>query len=190
MEPEPKKYYSPEEYLTIEREAGFKSEYYDGEIFAMAGASRMHNLICGNTFAAIHFQLKNRSCEAYTGDMRVRVSATGLYTYPDILALCETPRFDDEEKDTLLNPNMIIEVLSKSTESYDRGKKFAHYRTIPSLTEYVLISQNTFLAEQYIRQKDNKWLLSEYSDPGDTIELPSIDCILKLADVYEKVEFS
>ncbi|MEZ4528368.1 MAG: Uma2 family endonuclease [Desulfobacterales bacterium] len=180
---------TPDEYLFMEREAEFKSEYYDGEIFAMAGASRRHNLICGNVFAAIHAQFKNRSCEAYTGDMRVRVSETGLYTYPDVLALCEPPRFDDEEKDTLLNPSLIVEVLSKSTESYDRGEKFAHYRTISSLKEYVLISQDRMQIEHYLRQSNNRWMLSEFSHTEDTVELPSAGCSLKLSEVYDKVDF-
>jgi len=181
---------TPDEYLVMEREADFRSEYYNGEIFAMAGASRKHNLVCGNVFAAIHRQFRNRSCEVYTGDMRVRVSETGLYTYPDVLAVCEPPRFDDEEKDTLLNPTLIIEVLSKSTESYDRGEKFAHYRTIGSLKEYILISQNWFRIEHYMRQSGSQWMLSEFSDPEDTVELPSVGCSLKLSEVYDKVEFS
>ncbi len=181
---------TPDEYLAMERDADFKSEYYNGEIFAMAGASRKHNLICGNVFAALHAQFKNRSCEAYTGDMRVRVSETGLYTYPDVLALCEPPLFDDEEKDTLLNPSLIIEVLSKSTESYDRGEKFAHYRTLSSLKEYILISQNSFQIEHYMRQSGSRWILSEFSHPEDTVELPSVGCSMKLSEVYDKVTFS
>jgi len=133
---------TPEQYLEIERKAEYKSEYFNGETFAMAGASRRHNLITGNVFAAIHRQIRNRPCEAYTNDMRVKVSESGLYTYPDVVVVCEKPEFDDEHRDTLLNPSLIVEVLSESTEAYDRGKKFENYRMIASLSDYLLIAQD------------------------------------------------
>jgi len=178
----------PEEYLTLERKAQQKNEYLSGEIFAMGGASEKHNLIVGNVFASLHAQLKGRPCKVYSSDMRVKVSATGLYTYPDITALCGQAEFDDEQKDTLLNPDVIIEVLSKSTEGYDRGEKFAHYRKIGSLTEHVLISQDKYHIEHYIRQPDNQWLLSEADRRQDSIQLPAINCTLALTEVYDKVE--
>ncbi len=190
MEPEPKKYYSPEEYLAIEREAEFKSEYIHGEIVAMAGASRNHNRITLNAAVSLHSQFRKRECEVYANDMRVCVAATGLYTYPDVVAVCDAPQFEDEQTDTLVNPAVIIEVLSESTESYDRGAKFAHYRRIASLKEYILISQQRHMIEHFICQSRDKWLLYIAEGPEAEIELPSIDCILKLADVYEKVEFS
>lgn len=180
--------FTPEEYLALERKAEYKSEYLDGEIFAMTGASRKHNLVVGNVYAAIHAQLRKRLCEVYPSDMRVKVSPTGLYTYPDIAVVCGEPAFDDEQKDTLLNPTVIIEVLSKSTEGYDRGAKFEHYRRLESLAEYVVIAQEKHHVEHYTRQPDNQWLLSETNDPQDTLTLTSIDCTLALADVYEKVE--
>src|SRR5215510_15498100 len=112
---------TPEEYLALERKAGYKSEYFAGEIFAMSGASEQHNLIVANVVATLHTQFRNRPCKVYASDMRVKVSPTSLYTYPDVVALCSEPRFDDDQKDTLLNPTVIIEVLSPSTEAYDRG---------------------------------------------------------------------
>src|SRR5205085_5334550 len=121
-------YYTPEEYLILERQAEYKSEYFNGEIFAMTGASRRHNLVAANVLASLHGQLRKRPCEVYSSDMRVKVSPTGLYTYPDVVVVCNDPLFDDKQKDTLLNPTVLIEVLSKSTASYDRGEKFEHYR--------------------------------------------------------------
>lgn len=189
MSSQPQRRYTPEEYLALERKAEYKSEYFAGEIFAMSGASERHNLIAGNVFAALHAQFRNRPCRVYASDMRVKVNLTGLYTYPDVVALCGEPRFDDEQRDTLLNPTVVIEVLSPSTEAYDRGDKFEHYRKLASLTEYVLISQEKIHVEHYIRQPDNQWLLSEASSPQDTIGLPSIDCTLVLAEVYDKIDF-
>lgn len=119
--------------------------------------------------------------------MRVKVNATGLYTYPDLVALCDEAKFADEEFDILLNPAVIIEVLSKSTEGYDRGEKFAHYRRIDSLAEYVLVSQEQRRIEHYVRQPDHQWLLSEVSEPHQSIELAAIGCALLMSDVYDKV---
>jgi Uma2 family endonuclease len=188
MSLQPKSLHTPEEYLVLERKAGYKSEYFAGEIFAMSGASEQHNLIVANVVATLHTQFRNRPCKVYASDMRVKVSPTGLYTYPDVVALCSEPRFDDDQKDTLLNPTVIIEVLSPSTEAYDRGDKFGHYRKLASLTEYVLISQEKIHIERYVRQPDNQWLLSETSGLHDTVQLPSINCTLVLDEVYEKVE--
>lgn len=180
-------YLTPQEYLAIERRAEYKSEYFDGEMFAMAGVNPAHNEITLNVASEIHFQLKKRPCHVYTNDMRVKISATGIYTYPDILAFCGPPRFDDNQKDTLLNPTVIIEVLSDSTEAYDRGKKFQHYRTLESLQEYVLIAQHECRVEQYIRQPGNQWTLKETHDLSEVIQLSSIQCQLALADIYDKV---
>lgn len=182
---EPKTRLTVEQYLALERKAETKSEYLNGEVFAMTGATREHNLIVLNVGASLHAQLRGRSCEAYIGDMRVRVSTTGLFTYPDVVVVCGEPDLDNGF-DTLLNPTLIVEVLSESTEDYDRGTKFAHYRTIPSLSEYVLVAQKEVHVEHFIRQADG-WLLTETSDLGDTVELPSIGCRLSLKDVYERV---
>src|SRR5262249_14191303 len=150
------------------------SEYFAGEIFVMSGASERHNLIVANVVATLHAQFRNRPCKVYPSDMRVKVSATGLYTYPDVVALCGEARFDDDYQDTLLNPTVIVEVLSPSTEAYDRGDKFGHYRKLASLAEYVLISQEKVHIEHYVRQSNNQWLLSEASNTQDTLQLPSI----------------
>jgi Uma2 family endonuclease len=131
---------TPEEYLARERQVDTKSEFYDGELFAKAGASRSHNLIVGNVTGELRAQLRGRPCEVYPADMRVKVSETGLYAYPDVVVVCGEPRFEDEHLDTLLNPTVIVDVLSPSTEAYDRGEKFAQYRKLASLREYVLIA--------------------------------------------------
>ncbi len=179
---------TPEQYLEIERKAEFKSEYYQGEMFAMAGARDPHNLIAGNVFAELHQQLRRRTCYVYGSDMRVHVPSTGLCTYPDVHAVRGERQFLDEERDTLLNPALIVEVLSQSTEAYDRGLKFAQYRTIKSLREYLMISPYRLSAELYSRQADDRWTLTAANRMEDTIKLESIDCRLALADVYEKVE--
>ena len=183
-----KRLISPEEYLAIERSAQYKSEYLHGEMFAMVGASRGHNLIVTNSVAELRQQLKKRPCQIYANDMRVKVSPTGLYTYPDIIVVCGKDRFDDSHKDTLLNPTVIIEVLSDSTEGYDRGKKFEHYRKLESLQEYVLIAQNKTHVERHLRQPDNQWLLMETDDLQSNIRLTSIQCELALAEIYDQVE--
>ncbi len=190
MSSQPHPTYSPAEYLRLERQSSIKHEYYAGEIFAMVGASENHNLIAGNLFATLHQQLRRRECKAFVGDMRVKIDQTGLYTYPDVVALCGAADFEDAELDTLLNPTVIVEVLSESTEAHDRGKKFEHYRKIPSLQEYVLISQDRPHVERYFRQANGAWVLSECSGLEATLPLPSIECTLALADVYEKVELS
>jgi Uma2 family endonuclease len=178
---------SPTEYLALERSAREKSEYINGRIYAMAGASRLHNLIVANILRELGTQLRGRPCEAYANDMRVKVQRTGMYTYPDVVALCEEPRLEDVELDTLLNPSVIVEVLSPSTESYDRGEKFAHYRRLESLQEYVLVAQVTRRVEHFRREGDS-WVLTEISDPGGELRLSSLGCTLQLADIYDRIE--
>jgi Uma2 family endonuclease len=182
-----KQRYTPEEYVTLERQAQYKSEYYAGDIVAMAGASRWHNLIVANIIGELRSQLKGRPCTTYPSDMRVKVSPTGLYTYPDVTVVCGEAQLEDTQQDTLLNPTLIVEVLSESTEAYDRGGKFAHYRKLASLLEYVLVAQTKPHVEHYVRQPDNRWLLAEADSVHATIHLPSIDCHLALAEVYDKV---
>ena len=189
MSLQPKPYLSPEDYLVIERSSEFKSEYFDGEIFAMSGASEAHNIIVTNTVIELGRQLKKRPCKLYANDMRVKVSPTGLYTYPDLVIVCGQAQLNDAHLDTLLNPILIIEVLSDSTEAYDRGRKFAHYRSLASLAEYVLIAQDRPQVESYRRQPDQHWLLTESRSLESVLRLDSIDCDLALAEVYDKVEF-
>ena len=179
---------TPEEYLALERTAECKSEYFAGEIFAMAGASERHVSIVANTMYLLVGQLKGRTCKAYANDMRLKVSPTGLYTYPDIIVVCGAPMFADDQKDTLLNPTVLIEVLSESTEAYDRGKKFDHYRTLASVSDYLLISQDQRKIEHFVRQSDHRWLFSAHVDLEDVVEIASIACTLPVRDVYDKVE--
>jgi len=186
----PKPRYTPEQYLAIERAADFRSEFYHGEMFAMVGASRKHNLVAGNVFGELRQQFKGRKCEVYQSDMRVKINATGLYTYPDVVATCDDPRFEDEHVDTLVNPKVIVEVLSPSTELWDRGKKFEHYRNIPSLREYVMIAQDHVLVERFAINADGQWVLSEYRTLDDVLLLNSISCQIKLSDVYARIDFS
>lgn len=182
-------YFTAKEYLDMERMAPTKSEYYAGEIFAMAGASPRHTVIVANVVYLLVGQLKGRKCNAHANDLRVHVKQAGLYTYPDVLVVCGQPLFADNQKDTLLNPNVILEVLSDSTEKWDRGRKFAMYRTIESLTDYVLITQNTALVEHYVRQPTGQWVLSDCRGLDAALTIASIDCTLPLADIYDKVEF-
>ena len=184
-----KGFLTPEQYLEIERKADFKSEYFNGEMFAMSGARRPHVVITANASGQLYQQLRKRPCQAYPVDMRIRVAPSGLYTYPDVSVVCGEPQFLDEDQDTLLNPTVIIEVLSESTEAYDRGQKFELYRTVESLTEYLLISSRRISAELFTRQPDGRWMLTAKTSLDDTIELQSIGCQLLLADLYEKVDF-
>jgi Uma2 family endonuclease len=154
----------------------------------MAGASRWHNLIATNVLREFSLQLKGRPCTTYPSDMRVKISPTGLYTYPDVTVVCGEARFEDTRQDTLLNPTLIVEVLSESTEAYDRGGKFAHYRKLGSLLGYVLITQTKPHIEHYIRQPDHRWLLEEAEGLHSTVYFPAIDCHLSLAEAYDKVE--
>ncbi len=186
----PKPLLTPQEYLVRERRAETKSEYLRGEMFAMSGASREHNLIAGNVNRELGQQLRERPCEVYQADMRVKVSPTGLYTYPDVTVVCGEPRFEDAEVDTLLNPTVLVEVLSPSTADYDRGGKFTHYRRLASLQEYVLISQELPLVEHYVRQGADEWLLTEQRGLDDVLVLPSIDCRIPLAEIYRKVNLA
>ncbi|HEY9402744.1 MAG TPA: Uma2 family endonuclease [Pyrinomonadaceae bacterium] len=187
MSSRPKTLLTPEEYLAAERKAETRSEYFAGEVFAMVGASKRHNLIAANIIRVLGNQLLEHACNVYPSDMRVKVSATGKYTYPDVVVACEPEVFDDAENDTLLNPVVIIEVLSASTEAYDRGKKFEQYQQIASLTEYILVAQEPYRIEQYVRQSDKEWRYSEYHDAEDAIKLSVIGCEIALKDAYAKV---
>lgn len=180
-----KTYVTPEEYLARERKAEFKSEYYDGQVVAFAGASREHNLIVVNIAGELHTQLKGRPCEAYIADMRVKASRSCVY--PDVVVVRGQPSFADDFFDILLNPTFLIEVLSESTEFYDRNIKASYYRTIESLAEYLFISQSDYHIEQYTRQPDGRWLLADLRSLDDTIELKSIGCSLPLGETYNRI---
>jgi Uma2 family endonuclease len=186
MATEPLPRLSPDEYLAHERQALTKSEYLNGELLAMTGASRRHNLIVTNLVAALHAPLRGQGCEIYANDMRVRVPATDSYLYPDLVIACGEPRFEDAELDTLLNPILLIEVLSRTTQRYDRWDKFAAYRTLPSLAEYLLVAQDRPHVEQFIRQKTGGWLLEETEDLDATIQLSSVSSSLRLSAIYDR----
>ena len=185
----PKRLPSPQEYLALERQADFRSEFYGGEIFAMAGASWEHTLIKDNMAREAGNQLKSGPCHVLTSDLRVKITATGLYTYPDIVVVCDEPQFEDDKFDTLLNPRTLVEVLSDSTEKYDRGIKFGHYRQLPSVQEYVLVAQDRPLVERYVRQADNNWLLTVFSDLVQTFAFGTIPVQIPLVDIYRGVAF-
>ncbi|MGE3540195.1 MAG: Uma2 family endonuclease [Candidatus Tectimicrobiota bacterium] len=180
--------YTQQEYLALERRADWKSEYVNGQIMAMAGASRQHNLIAGNFYREVSQQLRGRPCDAHISDIRVGVSCTGLYTYPDVVVVCGTLHCADAQNDTLLNPTVIVAVLSASTEAYERGKKFAHYRRLKSLQDYLLVAQHKVRIEHYVRQ-GSTWVLSELSALNDTVPVVSIDCAIAVREVYDKIQF-
>lgn len=185
----PKAKLTPAEYLAIERKADFKSEFYRGEMFCMAGANRAHVVARDNLAGELHSVFKGSSCRAYSVDMRVKVQATGLYTYPDIAIVCGEPQFEDNVLDTLLNPRVLVEVLSPSTEAYDRGEKFTQYRQVPSLQEYVLVAQNRPLVERHVRQPDGSWLMTEFAGLEQVLEFTSVPARVPLAEIYRDVTF-
>lgn len=180
---------SVDEYLAFERASEVKHEYYDGEMFAMAGAKEAHNLIVANLIGELQNALKSRGCRVYPSDMRF-LCPTGLWTYPDISVVCTQPEFEDANRETLLNPLSIIEVLSPTTEAYNRGRKFRHYQTIDSLQEYVLVAQERPQIDHFIRQpKSGQWLFTTVDDLGAAVALSAIECTIPLAEVYANVQF-
>jgi len=183
----PKNFVAPEAYLDMDRQAAVKSEYCNGQIIAFVGASKSHNLIVANLVAGLHRQLLHRPCNVYPSDMRVQINQTGMYAYPDMVVTCASEQFADERQDILLNPIVLIEVLSESTAAYDRGDKFEHYRRIPSLREYLLVSQEPYRVDHYTRQNGTQWLLSELYDPEFRMQINSIQCELVLKDIYAKI---
>ena len=193
---------TPEEYIALERKAipdadTVRSEYVKGEIIAMSGASRAHNLITNNISGELRNLLKGSGCETYASDMHVSSPATSSYFYPDVIVVCEEPRFEDDVFDILLNPIILVEVLSPSTEAYDRGEKFSHYRHLASLQEYVLVSQDKPLVERYRRPKKHEsvpitaedWIFTAFQALEDILPLTAIQCKLPLQEIYERVTF-
>jgi Uma2 family endonuclease len=189
MSAQPQKKYTPEEYLELEREATYKSEYFRGEIFAMAGATRNHNRIVANLTGECYIHLKGKTCRTYSSDQRIHIPENGLYTYPDLLAVCGRDQLLDEHKDTILNPRLIVEVLSEGTEAYDRGEKFQLYRSIPTLQEYVLINSRRVAAEVFRKNEEGLWTLaSEAFDGEGSIEIASIGLTLTVRAIYDQTE--
>ena len=186
-------YLTPEEYITLERKAipdaeTVRSEYVNGEIIAMSGASFAHNLITTNISAQLHARLRSSRCVVFANEMRVSIPSVKSYFYPDVGVVCGEPRFEDDVFDTLLNPIVIVEVLSPSTEAYDRGDKFAHYRQLQSLQEYILVSQDKVRVDHYVRHAA-QWILTDFQEPDQQLPLTSIQCELPLQEIYERVPF-
>ena len=189
MSTSPQICYTPEEYLALDRQASFKSEYYAGKIVAMAGTGEKHNIIRLNLAAALASQLRGGPCRPFVADMRVRIGPADLYVYPDVAVVCGERRFADQQRDVLLNPTVTVEVLSQGTEAYDRGDKFTGYRQLESLQEYLLVAQDRPHVEQYTRLRDGRWLLSEAAHLEAVIHLPSLAADLALSEVYADVSF-
>ena len=181
------KYLTPEEYLTIERAAEHKSEYIDGVMYAMAGGSPQHSLIASAVLAELYFQLKDSPCLVFNSDMKVRVPTGRKFHYPDVTVVCDEPQYADDEKDVLLNPLLLVEVLSDSTASYDRRRKFLYYQEIESFREYLLIDQGGPVVQHYLKQPDSSWLCIRIAGLEQSIELVTINCHLQLKDIYAKV---
>jgi len=181
--------YSPEEYLEFERAADVRHEFLDGRIYAMAGESLAHSRICINIAREVSLRLKGKACEALSPNMKVRAETLGLFAYPDLTIICGEPIFHDEKKDVLLNPRVIVEVLSPSTERYDQTKKFFLYRKeIPTLTDYVLISQDIAFIEHHEKQSDGKWTFNVFEGVEGIFRITSIDCDLPMSDIYDRVD--
>jgi Uma2 family endonuclease len=186
---QPRRFYTEQEYFTLEEAADYKSEYYRGEIFGMAGASENHNLICANFLTDLNIAFRGKTCRAYTSDMKVQVPAHKFYTYPDIIALCATPEFVEGRSDTITNPMLLVEVLSASTKTYDRTTKFEFYQALPSLKYYVLVDQKRLHVEVYSKQGDAKWLLETLTQLEDVVRLEALNFETTLANIYDKVDF-
>lgn len=181
---------SEADYLASERESEVKHEFIDGRVYAMSGASEAHNLIAGSIYVSLYTQLRGRPCKIYPSDMKVRTPSTRSYTYPDISVVCGDAQFDGDLRDILLNPSVVIEVLSPNTERFDRGRKFQRYRELESLQEYVLVAQDSPHVERFARQDNGLWQLSEAHGLQASLPLTSIDCVLRLAEVYEQISFA
>ena len=190
MNAEPILKYTAEEYLELEEASLEKNEFYKGEIFAMAGASIAHNEIVSNTMVEIGSHLKEKKCRIFPSDLRIHSIANSLYTYPDLSIICDDIQTIGRSKNTVTNPSVLIEVLSKTTQDYDHGAKFKLYRDIESLKEYILISSLETLVEKYNQQADGSWVLHEYKNEADTFTITTIDLLITVKDLYRNVDFT
>ena len=185
----PTEFISEDQYLVREPEAEYKSEYRQGRMVAMSGASRAHGRIASNIHGEFHGLLKGTPCQAFTSDTRVRVAAARFYTYPDVSVVCGTPVFDDPKRGTLLNPTLLVEVLSPATEAYDRGEKFGHYKRLDSLREYVLVRQDRVCVEIFRRGVGNQWEGGIHTHANDIVSFSSVGVHMPLRDIYDRVSF-
>jgi len=179
---------SAEEYLALDRAAEFRSEFLDGEMIAMSGGSLRHSTLQVNLTSEVSAALRGTACRAFSADLRVRVSPR-MYAYPDLTVVCGKPILADDRQDILLNPKVIFEVLSPSTEQYDRGIKLRYYRSIESLQDYILVAQDQIRIEQYTRGESQTWTFRDYQNPEESLRIESIEVLLPLAAIYEGVEF-
>jgi Uma2 family endonuclease len=177
-----------EEYLAIDRAAEVRSEFFDGEMLAMSGGSMRHARLQGNIYGELYNALRGGNCQAFGSDFRVRVSTGRMYAYPDVTVVCGKPILTDERQDILLNPAVIFEVLSPSTEQYDRGVKLRYYRAIESLTDYILVDQNQIRIERYTRGDAGTWTLRDYQYPEEDLQIPSLGISPVLQRIYDRVE--
>ena len=184
----PKHRYSAEEYLAIDNEADYKSEYVAGDIFAMGGATPKHVLIAGNTAREFGNRLRDTNCQVYSAGLRIQADLDNVYYYPDVVVVCGRPEYRDSRRDTVTNPLVIVEVLSPTTRNYDRGDKFAHYRRLDSLREYILIDQDACHVEHFVR-KEGIWEFSESDDCQGSLVIPTLDIAIALTEIYAKLEF-
>ncbi len=183
------RYYSVEEYLALEEAADYKSEYIDGEIVPMAGGSINHNQIAGNFSTELNFAFKKLDYRVFMSDVRLWIGKRRIYTYPDVMVLVGEPEYDTERTDTIINPKVIVQVLSDSTKGYDRSQKFQAYRTLPTFTEYLLIDQTKIYVEQYYKTGNKQWSFREYDAENERISFTSVPFQISLADAYNKVKF-
>jgi Uma2 family endonuclease len=189
MSATPKRKLTAADYLAIERDAPYKSEFYNGEMFAMSGASPAHNRVKDNLIGLLAAQLRGTGCYTHSSDQRVRVDATGLYTYPDVVILCGPGEYAPEDAHTLLNPKVVIEVLSDSTRRYDRGAKLGHYQAIPSVEEYVLVEQDEPVVEHYVRPTAGRWEFDRIVGLDAEFAFAAVTARVRLSDVYDGVTF-
>ncbi len=188
-QPTAQRYFTPEEYLALEETAEYKSEYLDGEILPMTGGSTNHNRIAGNIYIALNFSLPEQQYDVFIGDVRLWIPKVRLYTYPDIMVLFGLPEYHKNRTDTITNPQVIVEVLSKSTKNYDRADKFTFYKTLPSFREYILIDQTKIKVEQYSKTENKRWLYSEYDEEDTALVFNSFELEVPLSAIYKKVNF-
>jgi Uma2 family endonuclease len=184
------RYYSPQEYLELEVNSEIRHEYINGLIIAMTGGTPNHNQLALNFSGTLNYLLKRQPYQVFVTDQRLWIPSRKIHTYPDIMVVKNPLEYEEGRKDTLVNPVMIAEVLSKSTKGYDRDEKFAAYRTITTLQEYILIDQYTMHIEQYCKTNNNQWIFSEFTDGNINLNLASISCQMTLSDIYDKVDFN
>ncbi|MDJ0595379.1 MAG: Uma2 family endonuclease [Pleurocapsa sp. MO_226.B13] len=182
--------YTPQEYLELEAKSEYKNEYLDGEINPMTGGTPNHNEIAGNFYTFLKLALRGKNNKVFMTDLRLWIPQYNVYTYPDLMVTTGQPVLQDNRNDTITNPLLIVEVLSKSTKNYDQGDKFDYYRSIPQFAEYILVDQYKYHLKQFAKADDGRWWLSEYQNQNDILRFASLDLEIKLIDIYEEIEFN